>query len=185
LRHALSSAGTVDFFAAAAASALRSDLGCRERLTSSLPPRSNEPLELTSPLSAAGRRAGGQFPRDQVSGHLLLRLAQLVQDPATVDRLGAHHGHAPRKAAQAHRPSVLDRIWAHNVRIGGRHGAVEASVPYASDVTVGLHCSLNGPIAASQLTGRAKGAGLYSRIARTLADWVTSRNLRGCDFGPH
>jgi hypothetical protein len=51
-------------------------------------------------------------------------------------------------------------------------------------VTVGLHCTINGPIAKPEIAGQVRGSGLYSRVALTVADWFTSRNLRQCDFGP-
>ena len=107
----------------------------------------------------------------------------------TTYRLGGNKENKPSKPAPkstaAPRPTALDRIWAHNVQVIGPRDAVKASVSYAPTVTVGMHCTINGPIAKPQIGGQVKGAGVYSRIALAVADWFTSRKLRQCDFGPH
>jgi hypothetical protein len=107
----------------------------------------------------------------------------------TVYRLGGSKGNKPSKPAAKstapRHPTALDRIWAHNLQVIGPPGDVKASVSYAPTVSVGLHCTINGPIAAPQIGGQVKGAGVYSRIALTVADWFTDRDLRQCDFGPH
>ncbi len=107
----------------------------------------------------------------------------------TVYRMGGSNENKSSKPAPksetARHPTALDRIWAHNVQVIGPPGAVKASVSFAPTVTVGLHCTINGPIAAPQIGGQVKGSGLYSRIALRVADWFTDRNLRQCDFGPH
>jgi hypothetical protein len=125
-------------------------------------------------------------PRD--SRVQTLWLTGSVHLEQTVYQLGAGQGKKPSKPAAkpttAPRPTVLDRIVAHNLQIIGPRGAVKASVPYAPDVTVGLHCTINGPIAKPEIAGQVRGSGLYSRVALTVADWFTSRNLRQCDFGP-
>jgi hypothetical protein len=126
-------------------------------------------------------------PRD--SRVQTLWLTGSVHLEQTVYRLGASQGKKPSKPAAkpttAHRPTALDRIVAHNVQIIGPRGAVKASVSYAPTVSVGLQCTINGPIAKPEIGGQVKGSGLYSRIALTVADWFSSRNLRQCDFGPH
>jgi hypothetical protein len=125
-------------------------------------------------------------PRD--SRVQTLWLTGSVHLEQTVYRLGASEGKKPSKPAAkpatTPRPTALDRIVAHNVQIIGPRGAVKAKVSYAPTVSVGLHCTLNGPIAKPEIGGQVKGSGLYSRIALTVADWFTSRNLRQCDFGP-
>ena len=51
-------------------------------------------------------------------------------------------------------------------------------------MTVGLHCTVNGPIAAPQIAGQVKGAGVYSRIALTVADWFTEPQSASMRFRP-
>lgn len=165
-----------------------------------------------SPLPIAGIdllvRGAGLTTREPIGGvsirGLALALALRPREPSartlrvtgsvhlgrTVYRIGATRSSAPAKpkAPAAHHPTALDRIYARiyadDVQIIGARDAVRAKVSYAPTVTVGVHCSINGPIAAPHISGRVRGAGLYSRIALAVADWFTSRNLRGCDFGP-
>ncbi len=123
-------------------------------------------------------------PRDRRAE--TLRLSGSVHVGHTVYRVGASHDKgAPPRSPPARHESVLDRIWADNVQIIGPRDAVEASVSYAPAVTVGLRCTINGPIAAPHVAGRVEGDGLYSRLALTIADWFTARDLHQCDFGPH
>ncbi len=163
-----------------------------------------------SPLPLSGIdllvRGAGLTTREPIGGvsirGLALALALSPRDPSartlrltgsihlghTVYRLGASNGKSTpppkEKATPARHPTALDRIYADNVQVSGPRDAVKAKVSYAPTVTVGLHCAINGPIAAPHVAGRVRGAGVYSRIALAIADWFTSRNLRGCDFGP-
>jgi hypothetical protein len=120
-----------------------------------------------------------------------LRLSGSVHVGHTVYHLGGDHGgEKPKKPAPksppARHPNALDRIWADNVQvIGPERDAVKAKVSYVPTVTVGLRCTLNGPLAKPRVAGQVKGAGVYSKFALMVADWFTSRNLRQCDFGPH
>ena len=119
-----------------------------------------------------------------------LRLTGSVNVGYTVYHLGggSHDGtksKSPSKSPAAHHPSALDRIWADNVQIVGPHDAVKAKVSHLPAVTVGLRCTLNGPLAAPHVAGQVRGAGVYSRFALMVADWFSARRLRQCDFGPH
>jgi len=119
-----------------------------------------------------------------------LRLTGSVNVGYTVYHLGGgrHDGtksKSPSKSSAAHHPSALDRIWADNVQIVGPHDAVKAKVSHVPAVTVGLRCTLNGPLAAPHVAGQVRGAGVYSRFALMVADWFSARQLRQCDFGPH
>jgi hypothetical protein len=92
---------------------------------------------------------------------------------------------APGKpAARApHPPSLVDSTQLH-LRIVGPKDAVTVGVPHAPDVTVDPNCLVEGPLTSPQITGTVKGDGVYSRVALAVADWFTSRNLRGCDLAP-
>lgn len=116
-----------------------------------------------------------------------LRLRGSVHVGHTVYHLGGDHGGKKSKPASKspHHPNALDRIWAEDVQIIGPHDAVKASVSYAPTVTVGLRCTVTGPLAAPRVAGQVKGSGVYSKFALMVADWFSSRNLRQCDFGPH
>jgi hypothetical protein len=87
---------------------------------------------------------------------------------------------APSKPA----PSLADSVLLH-LRIVGPKDAVTVGVPHAPDVTVDPDCLVEGPLTSPHISGTVKGDGVYSRVALTVADWFTSRNLRGCDLAPH
>ena len=111
-------------------------------------------------------------PRDP-QAHTL-RLTGSVNVGYTVFRLGGgsqgdNKPKSPPKSPAAHHPNALDRIWADNVQLVGPQDAVKAKVSYVPAVTVGLRCTLNGPLAAPLVAGQVKGAGVYSRFALMVA----------------
>jgi len=87
-------------------------------------------------------------------------------------------------AAPSPTPHLADRIRIH-LRIVGPDDAMTIGVPHAPDITIDPDCLVEGPLTSLHISGSVKGDGVYSRVALAVADWFTSRNLRGCDFGPH
>jgi hypothetical protein len=81
-----------------------------------------------------------------------------------------------------HRPSLADHIQLR-LRVVGPKNAMTVGIPYAPDVTVDPDCLVQGPLTSPRISGSVKGTGVYSRVALAVADWFTSRNLRGCDLG--
>ena len=57
-------------------------------------------------------------------------------------------------------------------------------VPVAPDVTIDPDCLVEGQLSSPRISGRVKGNGVYSRAVLAIADWFTSRDLRGCDLAP-
>ena len=121
----------------------------------------------------------------------ILRVAGAVQ----VGHISYHQGESPKSAPKsatkrppekpAHGPRALDHIRADNIQILGPGDAIKAKVHYVPTVTMGLRCVVDGPLSSPRITGKIEGAGLYSRIALTVGDWFTSRDLHKCDLGPH
>ncbi len=121
----------------------------------------------------------------------ILRVAGAVQ----VGHISYHQGESPKNAPNsapkrppakpAHGPGALDHIRADNIQILGPRDAIKAKVHYVPTVTVGVRCVVDGPLSSPRITGKIEGDGLYSRLALTVGDWFTSRDLHKCDLGPH
>jgi hypothetical protein len=59
-------------------------------------------------------------------------------------------------------------------------GGLEVRVPYAPDLALTLDCRLRGPATAPRLSGRARGKGLYSRVALFFYDVFSGNHVRRC-----
>jgi hypothetical protein len=113
-------------------------------------------------------------------GHNVFDLGNRGKDEAAGGTKKPKPASAKRSAK---RPSALDRITA-DVQVTGPDDAVTVRVPYAPDVTVGLHCRVQGTLASPHVGGEIRGSGAYSRAALGTADRFTDRDLRKCDLGP-
>jgi hypothetical protein len=80
-------------------------------------------------------------------------------------------------------PSLADNVRLH-LRIVGPDDAMTIGVPVAPDVTIDPDCLVEGQLSSPRISGRVKGNGVYSRAVLAIADWFTSRDLRGCDLAP-
>jgi hypothetical protein len=121
--------------------------------------------------------------RDQI-----VRVAGAVQ----LGHISYHREKQSSKSAPKHPPNtpangprVLDRIRADHVQIFGPSDAIKAKVHYVPTVTVGVRCVVDGPLSSPRITGQINGAGIFSRLALSVADLFTSRDLHKCDLGPH
>jgi hypothetical protein len=144
-----------------------------------------EGLETTRPLA-------GVMASDLAFG---LRLTEPSADTIRVVgaiRLGhvAYHlkqGEQGSKAKASgrpeHRAGVLDHV-SVQLRIYGPENAVTVDVPYAPDVTVGLRCTIEGPLSSPRVSGAVTGDGAYSKLALGVADRFSGRDLSKCDFAP-
>jgi hypothetical protein len=83
-----------------------------------------------------------------------------------------------RKSARLARslfPAITLDVGVHAPR-----GGLEVVVPHLPDVSVTLDCRLRGPVRAPTLTGRARGHGLYSRLALFVYDLFSGAHVRRC-----
>jgi hypothetical protein len=128
-------------------------------------------VRLTQP-NATALQAGGWI----YLGHDFFQLKKGKEKPKPKSETGK-----PKPAPNA--PSLADHIWTR-LQIVGPEEAMTIGVPWVPDVTLDANCVIEGPLSAPHLAGSIEGSGLYSRVALTVADWFTSRDLRGCDLGP-
>jgi hypothetical protein len=129
-------------------------------------------MRLTQPNAAALDAAGWVY-----LGRDFFQLNAGGDKPKPKEAPGKPAARAPQT------PNLADSTQLH-LRIVGPKDAVTVGVPHAPDVTVDPNCLVEGPLTSPRISGTVKGDGVYSRVALTVADWFTSRNLRGCDLAP-
>jgi autotransporter translocation and assembly factor TamB len=116
-----------------------------------------------------------------------LRLAGDISVEHASYRLSRREPPRPARAPSAATTTLRllrDRL-ALDLRIHAPDDALVLRVPYAPDVTIGLECHVLGGISRPVLRGQVSGDGLYSRAVLAVADWISGRDLRRCDIGPH
>ena len=67
-----------------------------------------------------------------------------------------------------------------DVGIHSRKGALGVVIPHLPDLSVTLDCRVKGSLRKPQVGGRARGAGIYSRLAIFLYDLFTDAHVRRC-----
>jgi hypothetical protein len=67
-----------------------------------------------------------------------------------------------------------------DVGLHAPRGGLEVAVPHLPDVSITLDCRVTGTDRAPRLSGRARGHGLYSRVAVFLVDLFSEAHLRRC-----
>jgi hypothetical protein len=72
-------------------------------------------------------------------------------------------------------PDVLVDVGIHS-----RKGALGVVIPRLPDLSVTLDCRVKGSLRKPQVGGRARGAGLYSRLAIFMYDLFTDAHVRRC-----
>jgi hypothetical protein len=79
------------------------------------------------------------------------------------------------RMAKALFPDVILDVGVHS-----RAGALEVLVPHLPDLSVTLDCRVSGSWRRPHVTGRARGKGVYSRVAIFLYDIFTDAHVRRC-----
>jgi hypothetical protein len=67
-----------------------------------------------------------------------------------------------------------------DIGIHTRNGAIEVAVPHLPDVDVTIDCRIQGDSRAPRWTGRARGKGVYSRVAFSIYDLFNPIDLGRC-----